>query len=221
MFLGPLDESILGRARKSGLIEIDIHNLRDFSTDKHKNVDARPFGGGPGMVLRPEPLFGAVESLASSNTKRIFLTPSGKKFNQNLAQILAGEDHLLLVCGSYEGFDERATERLADEEISIGDFVLTNGALPAMVVLDTVVRLIPGVLGDEESALHESFSRGILDFPQYTRPKVFRGMEVPEVLLSGNHAEIEKWRQDQAFLKTKKRRPDLLNDSLESETLSK
>jgi len=210
MFTGPLDESIVKRAREAGLLELKIHNLRDWTHDRHKTVDDRPFGGGPGMLLKVEPLFEAIESLQRESTRVILLSPSGRKFDQATARELAQLDDLLLVCGSYEGFDERVRETLADDELSIGDYVLTNGALPAMVVIDAVARLLPGVLGDDESSHDESFSHGLLEYPQYTRPAEFRGMKVPEVLLSGNHAEIEKWRREQARLRTESQRPDLL-----------
>jgi tRNA (guanine37-N1)-methyltransferase len=210
MFAGPLDESIVKRAREAGLLDLKIHNLRDWTHDRHKTVDDRPFGGGPGMLLKVEPLFEAIESLQREVTKVILLSPSGRKFTQVIARELAQEKDLLLVCGSYEGFDERVREKLADDELSIGDYVLTNGALPAMVMIDAVARLLPGVLGDDESSRDESFSHGLLEYPQYTRPAEFRGMKVPEVLLSGNHAEIEKWRRGQAKLRTEKQRPDLL-----------
>ena len=210
MFTGPLDESIVKRAREAGLLDLKIHNLRDWTHDRHKTVDDRPFGGGPGMLLKVEPLFEAIESLQRETTRVILLSPSGRKFDQATARELALLDDLLLVCGSYEGFDERVRETLADDELSIGDYVLTNGALPAMVVIDAVTRLLPGVLGDDESSHDESFSVGLLEYPQYTRPAEFRGMKVPEVLLSGNHAEIEKWRHAQAKLQTQKQRPDLL-----------
>jgi tRNA (guanine37-N1)-methyltransferase len=210
MFAGPLDESIVKRAREAGLLDLKIHNLRDWTHDRHKTVDDRPFGGGPGMLLKPEPIFEAVESLWREKTRVILLSPSGRKFNQSIARELAQQDDLFLVCGSYEGFDGRVREALADDELSIGDYVLTNGALPAMVVIDAVARLLPGVLGDDESSHDESFSHGLLEYPQYTRPSEFRGMKVPEVLLSGNHADIEKWRREQAKLRTEKQRPDLL-----------
>ena len=210
MFAGPLDESIVKRARKKGLLDLQIHDLRNWTHDRHKTVDDKPFGGGPGMLLKVEPLFEAVESLQREKTKVILLSPSGRKFTQEIARELSQEKDLLLVCGSYEGFDERVREALADDELSIGDYVLTNGALPAMVVIDAVARLLPGVLGDDESSRDESFSAGLLEYPQYTRPAEFRGMKVPEVLLSGNHAEIEKWRREQAKLRTEKQRPDLL-----------
>jgi tRNA (guanine37-N1)-methyltransferase len=210
MFAGPLDESIVKRAREAKLLDLKIHNLRDWTHDRHKTVDDKPFGGGPGMLLKVEPLFEAIESLQREKTKVILLSPSGRKFTQEIARELSQEKDLLLVCGSYEGFDERVREALADDELSIGDYVLTNGALPAMVVIDAVARLLPGVLGDDESSRDESFSAGLLEYPQYTRPAEFRGMKVPEVLLSGNHAEIEKWRREQAKLRTEKQRPDLL-----------
>lgn len=210
MFTGPLDESIIKRAREAGRLDLAIHNLRDYAHDRHKTVDDRPFGGGPGMLLKPEPIFEAVEDLASETTRVILLSPSGRTFDQALARELATQAHLLLVSGHYEGFDERVREQLADDELSIGDYVLTNGALPVMVIIDAVTRLLPGVLGDEESAQQDSFSDGLLEYPQYTRPAEFRGMKVPEVLLSGNHAQIAEWRAEQARQRTKERRPDLL-----------
>jgi len=210
MFAGPLDESIIKRARDSGRLEFKLHNLRDWTHDRHKTVDDRPFGGGPGMLLKPEPLFEAVESLRRETTRVILLSPGGRKFDQSIARELAKETDLLLVTGHYEGFDERVRLELADDELSIGDYVLTNGALPAMIVIDTVTRLLPGVLGDDDSSRDESFSDGLLEYPQYTRPADFRGMKVPDVLLSGNHAEIAKWRREQAQLRTAARRPDLL-----------
>jgi tRNA (guanine37-N1)-methyltransferase len=210
MFAGPLDESIIKRAREAGRLDLAIHNLRDYAHDRHKTVDDRPFGGGPGMLLKPEPIFEAVESLAHEGTRVILLSPAGRPFNQAIARELAGLEHLLMVSGHYEGFDERVREQLADDELSIGDYVLTNGALPVMVIIDAVTRLLPGVLGDEDSAQQDSFSQGLLEYPQYTRPADFRGMTVPEVLLSGNHAEIARWRAEQARLRTEERRPDLL-----------
>jgi len=210
MFAGPSDESIIKRARDAGLLDLQLHQLRDWTHDRHKTVDDRPFGGGPGMLLKPEPIFEAVESLRRENTRVVLMSPSGRKFNQRTARELAQQEHLLLVTGHYEGFDERIREALADDELSIGDYVLTNGALPAMVVIDAVARLLPGVLGDDASSQDESFSSGMLEYPQYTRPAEFRGMKVPEVLVSGNHAEIAKWRAEHAHLRTKERRPDLL-----------
>jgi tRNA (guanine37-N1)-methyltransferase len=210
MFAGPLDESIIKRAREAGLLDLKIHQLRDYTHDRHKTVDDRPFGGGPGMLLKPEPIFEAVEHIAREATQVILLSPAGRPFSQAIARELARQDDLLFVTGHYEGFDERIREQLADDELSIGDYVLTNGALPAMVVIDAVARLLPGVLGDDESSKDESFSAGQLEYPQYTRPAEFRGMKVPEVLLSGNHAEIAKWRVEQARERTKTRRPDLM-----------
>ena len=210
MFAGPLDESIIKRARDSGLLDLKIHQLRDYTHDRHKTVDDRPFGGGPGMLLKPEPIFEAVEAIARETTKVILLSPSGRPFSQAIARELSQEADLLFVTGHYEGFDERIRELLADDELSIGDYVLTNGALPAMVVIDAVTRLLPGVLGDDASSSEESFSEGLLEYPHYTRPAEFRGMKVPEVLLSGNHAEIAKWRAEQAQQRTKERRPDLM-----------
>jgi tRNA (guanine37-N1)-methyltransferase len=210
MFAGPLDESIIMRARKKGLLDLKIHDLRDWTHDRHRTVDDKPFGGGPGMLMKVEPLFEAVESLKREGTKVILLSPSGRKFDQSIARELAKENDLLFVTGHYEGFDERVRETLADDELSIGDYVLTNGALPAMVVIDAVTRLLPGVLGDDESSRDESFSHGLLEYPQWTRPAEFRGMKVPDVLVSGNHAEIEKWRREQAKSRTEKQRPDLM-----------
>jgi len=210
MFAGPLDESIIKRARVKGFLELKIHDLRDWTHDRHRTVDDRPFGGGPGMLLKAEPLFEAIESLKRAATRVILFSPDGRKFDQGIARELSLQEDLLLVTGHYEGFDERLKEALVDDVLSIGDYVLTNGALPAMVVVDAVTRLLPGVLGDDESSHDESFSHGLLEYPQYTRPAEFRGLKVPEVLLSGNHAEIEKWRREQARIRTEKRRPDLL-----------
>ena len=212
MFAGPLDESIVQRARQAGLLELQLHNLRDYTHDRHRTVDDKPYGGGPGMLLKPEPLFEAVEHLAKDATRVVLLSPAGRLFSQAVARELAGHPHLLLICGSYEGVDERVRDALVDDELSIGDYVLTNGALPAMVIVDAITRLLPGALGDETSAHDESFSHGLLEYPQYTRPAEFRGMKVPEVLLSGNHAEIARWRQDQARARTAARRSDLLGD---------
>ncbi len=212
MFTGPLDESIVQRARESGRLDLSIHNLRDYAHDRHRTVDDRPFGGGPGMLLKPEPLFEAIESLGSEKTKVILTAPSGRRFEQAAARELAQDEHLLFICGSYEGVDERVRETLVNLEFSIGDFVLTNGALPSMMMIDAIVRLIPGVLGDDESAVDESFSNGLLEYPHYTRPAEYRGMKVPDVLLSGNHAKIDEWRREQALVRTQKVRPDLLEN---------
>jgi tRNA (guanine37-N1)-methyltransferase len=210
MFAGPLDVSIVARARKAGLLEVRVHNLRDWTHDRHKTVDDRPFGGGAGMVLKPEPIFEAVESLAGNNPRVLLTTPAGRRFDQALARELAAEPHLLFICPSYEGVDERVCEALVDDEVSIGDYVLTNGGLPAMVMIDAVARLLPGALGDEASSVDESFSHGLLEYPHYTRPAEYRGLKVPEVLLGGHHAEIAAWRAGQARLRTARRRPDLL-----------
>lgn len=210
MLAGPLDVSIVQRARTSGLLDLRIHNLRTWTHDRYKTVDDRPFGGGPGMVLKPEPIFEALDELAGDRTFVILTTPAGRVFNQALARELAQREHLVILCGSYEGVDERVREALVDEEVSIGDYVLTNGGLPAMVIVDAVTRLLPGALGKDESALDESFSHGLLEYPHYTRPAEYRGRKVPDILLSGHHAEIEKWRKEQAQTRTKERRPDLL-----------
>ncbi len=212
MFAGPLDESIIRRARDAGILDLRIHNLRDWTHDRHKTVDDRPFGGGPGMVLKPEPIFEAVEALRRDHPvpPRVILTsPSGRVFNQTLAEELSKEPSILLVCGSYEGFDERLREHLADDELSIGDYVLTNGALPAMVIVDTVARLLPGALGHDQSSVEESFSEGLIEYPHWTRPAEFRGWRVPEILMSGNHAEIARWRRQESIRRTFLRRPDL------------
>ncbi|MCD6051405.1 MAG: trmD [Verrucomicrobia bacterium] len=212
MFAGPLDESIVGRARAAGILELRIHNLRDYTHDRHRTVDDKPFGGGPGMLLKPEPIFEAVESLATEQTQVVLLTPAGRKFTQAIANELKQFEHVLFICGSYEGFDERIRAALADDELSIGDYVLTNGALPAMVIIDSVTRLLPGALGDEGSTVDESFSHGLLECPHYTRPVEFRGMRVPDVLMSGNHAKIAQWRAEQAQIRTGQKRPDLLKN---------
>lgn len=210
MFRGAFDESIVKRAREKGVVEILLHNIRDYTHDRHRKADDRPFGGGPGMVLKPEPVFECVESIGAPAGSLIYLTPQGERFSQTKAQELAQRDRLVVLCGHYEEIDERIRTALVGEEISIGDYVLSNGEMPAMVVVDCVVRLIPGVLGDDESAQAESFTSGILDYPQYTRPAEFRGMKVPEILLSGNHPEIQKWRERKALERTQNVRPDLL-----------
>ena len=210
MFQGPLDESIIKRAREQGILDLKLTDLRDFTHDKHRTVDGRPFGGGPGMLLKPEPIFEAVESLRRPESRVLLMGPSGRKYNQSMARTLSRESHLILICASYEGVDEMVREALVDEEISIGDYVLTNGALPAMVIVDSVTRLLPGALGHEASPEEESFSDGLLEYPQYTRPAEFRGMKAPDILFSGHHAEIAKWRKSQAEDRTAKLRPDLL-----------
>lgn len=206
---GFLSESILGRAVANGLLELDVHNLRDWSKDKHNKVDDRPFGGGAGMVLMPEPLFDAIEALKTGETTTIYLCPDGEKLTTPLAKELAEKEHLLLVSGHYEGIDQRVRDTLVDREVSIGDYVLTNGTLPAAVLIDCVVRQIPGVLGEEKSLTQDSFNDNFLTFPQFTRPAEYRGMKVPEVLLSGDHAAIERWREEERRRRTREQRPDL------------
>ena len=214
MFAPVLNESIVKRAQNKGKVRIYIHNLRDYTLDRHKKVDDRPFGGGSGMVMSPDPIFRAVEALKSkttaSKTRVILLSPQGKRLNQKIAKSLAKFKHLILICGHYEGIDERVRQYLVDEEISIGDYVLTGGELPAMVLVDCLVRLIPGVLGDKNSLNFESFAGNLLEYPQYTRPANYRGMKVPAILLSGNHKKIADWRKKQAVKITKNKRPDLL-----------
>ena len=226
----PLCESIMKRAQEKGIIELHIHDLRDWTTDKHHVVDDAPFGGGQGMVIKPEPIFAAVEELkqqtlnvqrSTSNAQKseirnqkskiILMSPAGRRFGQAMATDLSRESHLIVICGHYEGVDQRVIEHLVDLEVSIGDYVLTNGAIAAVVLVDAVVRLLPGVLGHEHSAIDDSFATGILEGPQYTRPAEFRGWKVPEVLLSGNHAEIANWRKEEARKRTKQNRPDLLD----------
>jgi len=232
---GPLSESIMKRAQEKGIVELHIHNLRDWTTDKHHVVDDAPFGGGQGMVMKPEPIFAAVEDLKQQTPnsdksragaqrptsdvqlqrpKVILMSPAGRRFDQEMAGQLSGESHLIVVCGHYEGVDHRVIEHLVDLEISIGDYVLTNGAIAAVIVVDAIVRLVPGTLGHEQSAIDDSFSpeSSGLEAPQYMRPAEFRGWKVPEVLLSGNHAEIAKWRKEQAIKRTRENRPDLLAD---------
>jgi len=211
MFAGPLDDSIVRRARESGRLQLAIHDLRRFAPGPNRVVDDRPYGGGPGMLLKPEPLFHAVEQLANSQTRVLLLAPGGRSFNQPLAEELASSTHLLLICGSYEGVDYRVREALVHDEISIGDYVLTNGALPAMVVIDALTRLLPGALGDSGSAADESFTHGLLEGPQYTRPAEYRQLRVPEILLSGHHDAIARWRTTQARERTARLRPDLLD----------
>src|SRR6059036_425220 len=211
----PLNESMMKRAQENGALELRIHNLRDWTNDKHHVVDDAPFGGGQGMVMKPEPIFAAVEDLKSKignpKSKIILMSPAGRRFDQELATELSKESHLIVICGHYEGVDHRVIEHLVDLEISIGDYVLTNGAIAAVVLVDAIVRLLPGALGHEQSAVDDSFNHGLLEAPQYTRPAEFRGWEVPQVLLSGNHAEIAKWRKEQAIKRTRENRPDLLD----------
>ena len=218
MFGPVLGESIIKRAQDKGVVEINIIDLRLFSRDKHKKVDDKPFGGGPGMVMNAEPFFEAVNYIRRKTkdcrvkTRIILLSPKGKKLDQGLAAKLSKYEHMVLLCGHYEGIDDRVVQRLIDDEISIGDFVLTGGELPAMVVIDSVVRLLPGALGDENSSKDESFSEGLLEYPHYTRPADYNGMKVPEVLLSGDHEKIKEWRKKESRKITKKKRPDLLKE---------
>lgn len=213
MFTGVLNESILKRAQEKSLVKFNLINFRDFSTDKHKKVDDYPYGGGAGMVLSPQPIFDAVESIKAESdgpVRVLLMTPQGERFTQQKAMELAKEKHLVFICGHYEGFDERIREHLATDELSIGDYVLTGGELASMVIIDSVVRLIPGILGNQESYQYDSFSDGLLEYPQYTRPANFRGFKVPDVLLSGDHKKIEKWRRQESLRRTLERRPDLL-----------
>ena len=210
---GFAEESILGRAVEKGLIEVNSLDLRRWAKGKHRETDDRPFGGGAGMVLKPEPLFDAIEEISNESTKVIYMAPDGENLSTQIAKELAQEKHLLLVSGHYEGIDQRVRDQLVDREVSIGDYVLTNGSLAASVLVDSVARHVPGVLGDEASLQDESFEDDLLSFPQYTRPHEYRGMKVPEVLLSGNHSQIKQWRDDQRVSKTKSLRPDLLNET--------
>ncbi|MGZ4138327.1 MAG: tRNA (guanosine(37)-N1)-methyltransferase TrmD [Actinomycetota bacterium] len=210
-FAGPLDAALLGKARAKGLLDIVVRDLRAHTTDRHRTVDDEPFGGGPGMVMKAEPWFDAVEATDGwERARRILLTPAGTRFDQAMAESLASEPHLILMCGRYEGIDERVAEGLATDEISIGDYVLAGGESASLVVIEAVTRLIEGVIGEPASLYDESFRGGMLDFPQYTRPAEFRGMRVPDVLISGDHAAIAAWRRDQALSRTRQRRPDLL-----------
>jgi tRNA (guanine37-N1)-methyltransferase len=208
----PLNESMMKRAQESGALRLRIHNLREWTTDKHHIVDDSPYGGGQGMVMKPEPVFAAVESLLTDSSKVVLMTPQGRKLDQQMAREFSAEEHLIIVCGHYEGIDHRVVDHLADAEISIGDYVLTNGAIAAVVFVDAVARLLPGVLGHEQSALDDSFSNGLLEAPQYTRPAEFLGWKVPEILLSGNHEEIVAWRKSEARRRTRENRPDLLGE---------
>src|SRR5436190_18485868 len=208
-----LSEGVVGRARTAGLLDIVVHNLRDFTTDKHHVVDDVPFGGGPGMVMKPEPFFAALNAIrATRGTPDVvaLLTPAGRRFMQDGARRLASQRHVVLLCGRYEGIDERVRDALATEEISIGDYVLSGGEVPALAVIDAAARLVPGVVGDDQSVEADSFTRGLLDYPHYTRPAEYEGRQVPEVLLSGHHGEIRRWRRETALQRTVERRPDLL-----------
>ena len=207
---GVLRASILGRAQEAGLVKLEAVDLRRWTTDRHRPVDAAPYGGGPGMVMKIEPIAAALAELRRPETKVIFLTPQGRPLKQPIVREYAKAEHLILLCGHYEGVDQRVASHLVDEEISIGDYILTNGVLGALVLTDAIVRLVPGVLGDDQSAVAESFETGLLDHPHYTRPMEFNGWQVPPILLSGNHGAIAKWRAEQALEATKSRRPDLL-----------
>ena len=233
MVKGPLAEGIVGRAIERGLLDVRVHDLRDYTTDRHRVVDDMPFGGGPGMVLKPEPLFAAVERISSERRREaeatgapeprrslgeggssiVLTSPDGERLTHSVAKRLSGLAHLVVICGRYEGVDERVRTALATETLSIGDYVLSGGELPALVIVDAVARFVPGVVGDEESVTRDTFARGLLDYPQYTRPAEFRGMGVPAVLLSGHHAEIETWRRREALKRTIERRPELLNEA--------
>ncbi len=213
MFQGPFDSSIIKRAREQKRVQLNLVNLRDYSRQKHRQVDDYPYGGGKGMLIKPEPVFEAVEALRSherEKTRVVLLCPKGELFNQGKAKSLAEEGHLILICGHYEGVDQRVKDELVNEEISIGDYVLTGGEIPAMVVTDSVIRLLPGVLSSTKSVEEESFYEPLLEYPQYTRPEVFQGLRVPEILLSGDHEKIRLWRRQQSLLKTLEKRPDLL-----------
>ncbi|MCK4946865.1 MAG: tRNA (guanosine(37)-N1)-methyltransferase TrmD [Candidatus Aureabacteria bacterium] len=210
MFEGPFSESIIKRAIDAGKVSIKIADIRDFTKDKHRTADDRPYGGGPGMVLKPEPIFEAVKKYRKKNSVIILTSASGKKYTQEDCEALSKKKHLIIICGHYEGVDERIAEGLADLEFSVGDYILTNGEIPAMIIADSVIRLLPGVLGHEDSNKDESFISGLLEYPHYTRPAEYLGKKVPDVLVSGNHKEIEKWRKARAIEKTKKNRKDLL-----------
>jgi tRNA (guanine37-N1)-methyltransferase len=217
MFEGVLGESIIKRAQNKGKVSIRVHNLRDWSGDKHKKVDDKPFGGGPGMVIKPQPLFDAIDDLKSPSSRVVLLTPQGKTLDQAVAGRFSKFKHLILVCGHYEGIDERFRKKAVTDEISLGDFILTGGEIPAIALVDCIVRLIPGVVGDKGSLEFESFTSGLLEYPQYTRPAVFRGLKVPEVLLSGDHKRIETWRKAMALKRTRRRRPDLFRRNNDKE----
>jgi len=218
MFDSPLSLSIIARAQKQGLVEVNLHNIRDFAHDRHNTVDDYPFGGGPGMVMKPDPLFESVEHVRESasldeNVPTVLMTPQGRRFNQRIAEDLSDLSDMVIICGRYEGVDERVRQNLVTDEISIGDYVLGGGELAAMVVIDAVTRLIPGVVGSAESSANDSHTTGLLQHPLYTRPSVFRGMEAPDVLLSGHHAEIAKWQRLEALRRTLERRPDMLEST--------
>ena len=216
MYSSMFKEGVISRGIKKGQLEIILHNIRDYTNDKHKKVDDYPFGGGPGMIMKPEPIFNAVDAVSKKysipkETPKILLSPQGQQFNHEIAQNLSAHNEIIMICGRYEGLDERIRENLTTDEISIGDYILSGGEIASMVIIDAVSRLIPGVLGSEKSPLNDSFYDGLLQFPQYTRPASFRSMDVPDIILSGNHAEIAKWRKRQSIIRTKKNRPDLLD----------
>ena len=216
MFSSPLEEGILARAIKDNLIQIFIHNIREYASKPHRTVDDSPFGGGPGMLMKPEPIFEAVENVSKeysldNSSPKILMTPQGRTFNHEIAQELSQSKELVLICGRYEGIDDRVREHLATDEISVGDYVLSGGELPAMPIVDSVSRLIPGTVGSKESIENDSFYNGKLQFPQFTRPVTYRGMEVPKVLLSGNHKDIQTWREEQSYQRTRNQRPDLID----------
>lgn len=210
MCRAPLGESIMGRAQEKGLLQLAVHDLRQWSTDKHRRVDDVPYGGGQGMVMTCPPLFAAVEALRSENSRVVLMTPQGRRLDQRLLESYTAAPHLIVLCGHYEGIDHRVVEALVDDEVSIGDYILTNGAIAANVFVDAVVRLLPGVLGDDRSAAEDSFSEGLLEAPAYTRPPDFRGLKVPDVLIGGHHAKIAAWKQEQSRARTAQNRPDLL-----------
>ena len=217
MFHGVLEQSMLRLAQEKELVAYHLWNIRDFTLDKHNKVDDRPYGGGPGMVMTPEPVFRAIEAVeedgAPTASRKVLLTPQGERFTQPMADALAREDRVMLVCGHYEGFDERIRQGFDFQEMSIGDYVLSGGEIPAMVVIDAIVRLVPGVLGDEDSPKNESFKDDLLEYPQYTKPREFRGMKVPDVLVSGHHENIQRWREEQAEERTRSKRPDLFKNT--------
>mgnify|MGYP000586763737 FL=1 len=217
IFASPLRASLLGKAIAAGLVDVRVHDIREHAPDRHRKVDDEPYGGGPGMVMKPGPIFAAVEALGPGPKRIVLLSPAGRRLDQALVRELAREPWLVLICGRYEGVDERVVEGLGAEEVSIGDYVLSGGELPALVVIEAVARLVPGVVGKEESLQRESFEEGLLDHPHYTRPAVFRGMRVPEVLLSGDHAAIERWRREAALEKTRRNRPDLLRGGVDAD----